>query len=173
MALLRFLLGLAFAIAVHAAGLRWLARFAQVVDPILILVLYHSLRSRPGWDVLGGAVAGLAHDALAGGIFGQFGFVDTVVAALCARLRQSLVIQRSERLGVLFALLALVQEAVLALLRFLLLPGVELTPPWAVLAKMLTTGVLGVAVLVVATRWRSRVAGWRETRRRRLTIEAR
>lgn len=173
MPLLRFLVGLAFAIAVHAAGLRWFDRFAQIFDPVLILVLHHSLRSRPGWDVLGGSTAGLAYDALSGGIYGQYGFANTVIAALCARLRQSLVIQRPERLGVLFALLALVQETTLAAVRFLLLPGVELTPPWAVVAKMVTTGVLGVLVVVVAGRWNRRVAGWRETRSRKLTIEAR
>ncbi len=70
MPLLRFLVGLAFAIAVHAAGLRWFDRFAQIFDPVLILVLHHSLRSRPGWDVLGGSTAGLAYGALSGGIDG-------------------------------------------------------------------------------------------------------
>lgn len=173
MPFLRFLLGLALALAVHAFGQRFFGAFAQLVDPVLILVLYHSLRSRRGWDILGGSAAGLAYDAVTGGIYGQYGLVDTVVAAVCARLRQQLVLQRPGRLGVLFALLALVQQTVLAAVRFLVLAGAEQAPLWSVMAKMATTGVLGVAVFVIGSRLRRRAVRWREVRRRKLTIETR
>ncbi|RMH21848.1 MAG: rod shape-determining protein MreD [Acidobacteria bacterium] len=173
MHLLRFGLGLAAAVAAQVLGLRGLPSFSLWVDPILILVLYHSLASRPGWDILGGAVAGLVRDALGGGAYGQFGFSNTVVAYVTARLRQQLVIQRPWRLAVLFALLALVQQTVLAAVQFLLVADAELVPPWSVLAKSASTGLLGSLVYVVATRLRAEGGRWRERRRRRLTIGTR
>ncbi len=173
MSLLRFVLGLASALAIAAVGQRWIPRFNQVCDPILIFVIYHSLWSRPGRDIIGGSVAGLTHDALTGGMYGQLGFVNTVVAFFCAQLRQRLVIQRPDRLAICFALVALVQQAVLAVLRFLFLASAELVPVWSVVIKMGTTGILGVGVFVLGARFRQRALQWRDVRRRKLTIETR
>ena len=173
MSVLRYLLGLALALVVAAAGQQWIARFNQICDPVLIFVIFHSLWSRRGRDIVGGSVAGLAHDALTGGPYGQLGFVNTVVAFVCAQLRQRLVIQRPGRLVVFFALVALVQQAVLAVLRFLFLANAELVPVWSVVAKMATTGILGVGVFMLSTRFRRKAQRWREVRRRKLTLEAR
>lgn len=173
MGLLRYLLALAFAAAVHLLGVRASPLAPLVVDPILILVLYHSLVSRRGPDLVGGAVAGLVHDALTGGVYGQLGFVDTVTAYVCARSRQHLVILRPWRLGIVFAMLALLQQTLLAAVRLLLLDGVELMPPWSVPVKMVTTGVLGAAVFVIAGRLEGRAQRRRTRRSRKPTMDTR
>jgi|GEM_PF-6335003 len=156
MRLIRYLLALACAAALHLALLRVSPTMPQVIDEILILVLYHSQASRRGWDILGGATAGMVHDALTGGIYGQLGLVDTVTAFVCARSRQHLVIRRPWRLGLFFALMALFQQTLLAAVRLLLLDGVNLAPLWSVAAKMLTTGMFGAVVFWAAGRLRAR-----------------
>lgn len=156
MRLLRFALALATAATIHLAGLALSPVVPLMVDPILIFVLYHSLASGPGWDIVGGAGAGLGHDALTGGVFGQLGLVDTVTAYVCARLRRHLVILRPWRLGLFFGLLALLQQTLLALVRFVLLNGVELVPIWSVAAKMVTTGVFGAFIFTLASRLKNR-----------------
>jgi rod shape-determining protein MreD len=149
MRLLRFLLALAAVALVHIAGVRLSPVVPLLVDPILVLILYHSLVSPRGWDIVGASVAGLVHDALTGGVYGQLGLVDTITAYVCSRSRRHLVLLRSWRLGLFFSLLALLQQMLLAAVRFLLLDGVEMMPWWSVAAKMVTTGVLGALAFII------------------------
>lgn len=172
MRLLRYLLALSFATAAHLLSVQVSPLLPLVFDPILILVLYHSVVSRRGPDILGGAAAGLVHDALTGGVYGQLGFVDTVTAYVCSRLRQHLVILSPWRLGLFFALMALLQQTLLAAIRLLLLDGVEQMPPWSVAAKMVTTGILGAAAFVTAGRIEDR-GNRRARRHRKPTIDTR
>ena len=172
MRLLRYLLGLAAAAAAHLAGLEISPLVPLMVDPILVFVLYHSLASGRGWDIVGGAGAGLAHDALTGGLYGQLGLVDTIIAFVCARLRRHLVILRPWRLGLFFGLLALMQQTLLALVRFVFLDVAELVPVWSVVAKVASTGFLGALVFTLVGRVRDR-GNRRRRRRRKPTIDPR
>lgn len=172
MRLLKYLLGLALAVAIHLVGVRISPLVPLVLDPILILVLYHSLVSRRGPDIVGAAVAGLVHDALTGGVYGQLGFVDTVTAYVCSRSRRHLVILQPWRLGLFFALMALLQQTVLAAIRLLLLGGVEQLPPWSVAAKMATTGIFGALAFVAAGRVEGR-SRRRPPRLKKPTIDTR
>lgn len=169
----RYLLGLLGAAAIWALGQRLSSGFGQLADPFLVLVVYHGLVSRPASAMVGGTAAGLVHDTLSGGIFGQLGLVDTLVAYGCSRLRRHLVWQRRGGIAVVFALMALTQRALLAAVQFLLVADAEMMPPWAVLATVATTGVLGAAVFTVGGRLRARAKRRREARNRKLTLETR
>ena len=118
----------------------------------------------------GGATAGLARDALSGGLYGLNGFADTLVAYLAARLRERLVIQKPLEAGLLFALAAAAQLAVLATLQFLLVSGAELPGLGTLAARMVTCGVLGPLLLLLDRRLRAAAGRWREQRRRRLKM---
>lgn len=169
---LRFLLGLAVATALHAVGMRLLPGYSLYVDVFLVLVVYHGLTATPAWGILGASIAGLVADALTGGPYGLYGFANTVVAYTEARLQQRLMLQQVFRLGLLFALVAAFQQAILAVLQRLVVHGAEAPGPGEMLAKMVSTGFLGMAVVMIATRVRTATRRWRLARSRRLTIEA-
>lgn len=171
MAFLRYLLGLLAATAVYTIGQKIHPEAGLVLDPFLILVVYHGLATRPGWDSLGGATAGLVHDALTGGAFGVFGFADTVVAYTAGRLRGQLVLQRAWRIAVFFGLMALAQRTLVTLLLFLFATDAEIAPPWSALVIAIATAVLGAWVFAFARRLRARTTSWRTRRARKLTIE--
>ena len=170
MKLLRFVVGLVCATLLQALGLRVSSHFFLAVDPFLILVVYHSLDSTPAWSSIGGSIAGLAQDALSGGLYGLHGFANTLVAYASSRLRQRLVIQQSRQVGLLFVLAAAVQLAVLAVLQFLLVGGAELPGLGTMIARMASSGIAGAALFVLADRSRQWHGRWRARRRRRLKI---
>ena len=170
MKFLRFLAGLVLATLLQALGLRFFSHFSLVVDPFLILVVYHSLDSTPAWSSISGSVAGLAHDALSGGLYGLHGFANTLVGHASSRLQQRLVIQQPAQVGLLFVLAVAFQVAILASLQFLLVSGAELPGLRTMVARMVSSGFAGVALFVLAgmiREWRGR---WRARRRRRLRI---
>ncbi len=171
MRFLRFAVGLVCATVVEVLGLHFFASFSLVVDPFLILVVYTSLDSGPAGSIVGGSAAGLSHDALSGGLYGLHGFANTLVGWVSARLKQHMVIQRPGQVGLLFALAAGLQQALLAVLQFLMVPGAELPGPGATAAKIATTGVVGVGLYIAAGRFRGGLREWRTRRSRRLTIE--
>ena len=170
MKLLWFFLGLAAAAALHALASRLAVGFPAAVDLFLVLAVYNSLSSPLAWSTAGGAAAGLARDALSGGLYGLNGFADTLVAYLAARLRERLVIQKPLEAGLLFALAAAAQLAVLATLQFLLVSGAELPGLGTLAARMVTCGVLGPLLLLLDRRLRAAAGRWREQRRRRLKM---
>jgi len=170
--LLYFLLGLVCATALHAAGSHFFAAFPAVCDPFLVLAVLATLRGSLAGATVGGSVAGLARDALSGGVYGLHGFADTLVAHVAARLQQRLVIQRPLQLAALLAVATALQVAVLALLQRLVLPGGELPDAGLAVVRMATSALLGILAFVLAGRARSSAERWREQRRRRLTMGA-
>ena len=170
MKLLRFIVGLVCATLLQVLGLRLSSHFSLAVDPFLILVIYHSLDSTPAWSSVGGSTAGLAHDALSGGLYGLHGFADTLVAYVSSRLQQRLVIQQPPQVGLLFVLAAALQLAILAVLQFLLVGGAELPGLGTMTARMASSGIAGAALYVLADKIRQWNRRWRARRRRRLKI---
>ena len=170
MKLLRFVVGLVCATLLQALGLRFFSHFSLVIDPFLVLVVYHSLDSTPAWSSIGGSVAGLAQDALSGGLYGLHGFANTLVGYASARLQQRLVIQQPAQVGLLFLLAAAFQLAVLASLQFLLVSDAELPDLGTMTARMISSGVVGAALFVLARKSRDWGARWRARRRRRVKI---
>ena len=170
MKLLRFAIGLVCATLLQALGLRLSSHFFLAVDPFLILVVYHSLDSTPAWSSIGGSTAGLAQDALSGGLYGLHGFADTLVAYTSSRLQQRLVIQQPPQVGLLFVLAAALQLAILATLQFLLVGGAELPGLGMMIARMASSGIIGTALFIFAGKARQWERNWSARRRRRLKI---
>ncbi len=170
MKLLRFIVGLVLAVVLQALGLRLFDNFALGFDPFLILVVYHSLDGSPAWSSISGSVAGLAQDALSGGLFGLHGFANTLVAFASCRLRQRLVIQQSSQVGLLFVLSAALQLAILATLQFLLVSSAELPGLGSMAARLASSGVAGAFLYVMAGKAREWHYQWRARRGTRLKL---
>ncbi len=170
MKLLRFIVGLILAVLVQSAGLRLFAHFGVAFDPFLILIVYHSLDSSPAWSSIGGSAAGLAQDALSGGLYGLHGFANTLVAYAASRFRQRLVIQQPTQVGLLFVLSAALQLAILASLQFLIVSGAELPGLGSMAARMLTSGLAGALLFILAGRGREWHQQWRARRSGRLKL---
>lgn len=143
---LSFVLALALAAGLHLAGLVLVPGFPLAVDLTLVVVVLFARDGRVTAATVGGSVAGLVADALAGGPFGLHGFADTLVGYTAARVAQQLVVQRSSGVVLVFTLASTLQQALLAALAVLLLPAAELpAAPWMV-AKAATTGVIGLVL---------------------------
>ncbi len=171
MKLLWFFLGLAAAAALHALASRLAVGFPAAVDLFLVLAVYNSLSSPLAWSTAGGAAAGLVRDALSGGLYGLNGFADTLVAYVSARLQERLVIQKPLEVGLLFALAAAAQLAVLATLQFLLVSGAELPGLGTLAARMASAAILGPALMMMVDRVGAATERRRDRRRRRLKLE--
>lgn len=167
----RFLLGLLVATACQVLGQKIFPQFFELVDLFLVLVVYNALVVGPVGSMTGGSVAGLAHDALTGGLYGLSGFADTFVGWAAARLRQRLVIRQPPQVAMLFALAAAVQQLAVVVVTVLMLPDADFPSPTAMLIRMATTAVLGTLVFVVAARSRLYIARWKKNRHKRLRID--
>jgi rod shape-determining protein MreD len=167
---LKFLAALTVALLVHLVGVRLWPAFPRVVDVFLVVVVLHALdgESLPG--MLGGLAAGLVNDALSGGLYGLYGFADTLVGYGTARIAQRLVIQRSAGVLGIVAFAAAAQQAVLVVLAFLLQTDPGLPQPGWVAARAAVCGAVGMACHVAGRRWRRAVESRRRGRMRKLRI---
>ncbi len=170
MKLLRFVIGLICAVLIQTLGLQLFSHFALAFDPFLILVVYHSLDGSTAWSSIGGSTAGLAQDALSGGPYGLHGFANTLVAFVASRLQQRLVIQQPSQVGLLFVLSAALQMAILASLQFLIVSGAELPGLGSMAARLVSSGIVGAMLFLLAGRVRAWDKDWRARRRTRLKL---
>ncbi|MEL7058724.1 MAG: rod shape-determining protein MreD [Acidobacteriota bacterium] len=167
---LRFALALVGAAALHVATHWAMPSVASWIGPFLILSASVGLRATPAMAALGGSVAGLAHDALTGGPFGLFGFADTAVAYLVARVEQRVVVQQALQVALLFALAAALEGALVALVQFAVVASDQLPSPVASAARVATTALAGAALFTLGGRLRAAESERRERRRRRLRL---
>jgi rod shape-determining protein MreD len=159
---LKLIATIALAALVHFIGVRLWPDFVRAVDVFLVVVALHGLRGNSLSGLLVGLLVGLLQDTLTSGPFGLFGFADTIIGYVAARLAQRLVIQRPTGVLALVSFAAVLQQAITVGLAFLLLPAPEMpSPVWAVI-RAGVCGVLGMAIYIVAGRWRNSS----ETRRR-------
>ena len=129
MRLVKLLAGIALALAVHLVGTRLAPGFSRWVDVFLVAIVLHALSGNSLSALLLGLAVGLLEDSLANGPLGLFGFADTLVAYGTARLVQRLVIQRATGVLLVVSFASLLQQAILVLLAFMLLPNPSLTAP--------------------------------------------
>lgn len=160
MPLVKLIAALAVAVAVQVLGLKIHGGFMRVTDPLLIVAVFVSLKGRPVAAMFAGSLCGLASDALAGGSFGLHGFANTLTAFLGARLGQRLMAQQPFQVMLLFMLAAVVQQALVTFAGFLLVAGSELPVLWEAVARMVSTGLGGLAVFLAARR----LGNWTQTR---------
>ncbi|HEX5758399.1 MAG TPA: rod shape-determining protein MreD [Thermoanaerobaculia bacterium] len=167
----RFFAALGVALLVHLVGARLWAGFPGYVDLFLVVVVLHALDGESLPAMFAGLAAGLLHDALSGGLYGLYGFADTLVGYGTARVAQRLVIQRSTGVFGVAAFAAAVQQAVLVLLAFMLHGAPALPPPAAVAIRAALCGAVAMASYLLMGHWRSGVETRRRGRMKRLRLE--
>ncbi len=167
---LKFLAALAAALLVHLLGVRLWPDFPRVLDLFLVVVVLHALDGESLPALLGGLAAGLLHDALSGGLYGLYGFADTLVGYGTARLAQRLVIQRSTGVLGVVAFATAAQQAVLVVLAFLLQSDPGLPQAGWVAVRAGACGVVGMAAHLAIRRWRRGVDSRRRGKMHRLRI---
>lgn len=168
---LKLFAAVALAVLVHFVGMSVSPLFGRVVDVFLVVVALHGLGGNSLSALLVGLLVGLLHDTLTGGPFGLFGFADTIVGYVTARLAQRLVIQRATGVLAVVALAAALQQAIVVGLAFLLLPTPELPSPLWVAVQAGACGVLGLVVYIATGHWRRTADARRRGRMSRLRLE--
>lgn len=169
---LRFLAVLLVVVGLHTLAARLAPWFPSAVDLFLLLTIFNSLGRSPAWSCLAGSAAGLAADGLSGGLFGLYGFANTLTAWVAAQVQQRIVLQQPFTVGLLMSAATAFQMTTLAVLYSLLLLGSEGPSPGFMLIRMLTSGILGAALFVTVRRLERIEKKWREQRGRRLRIES-
>ena len=163
-----FFAGLAAAVVVHFAGVRLIGNFSSFIDVFLIVALFNALGGSPLAGLLGGLVTGWFADVMTGGLYGAYGFCNTLVGYGAAVAAQRLVIQKPGSVFLLFSLAAAVQQLLLVALAQLLQPGAARPQPVWLVVLFMTVGAIGMAGRALrgqSLRWRSL---WRRNRTARL-----
>lgn len=167
---LKLLAAIALAALVHFVGMSLWPGFARSVDVFLVVVALHGLGGNSLSALLVGLVAGLLQDTLTSGPFGLFGFADTIVGYVTARLAQRLVIQRPTGVLGVVSFASALQQAVAVVLTLVLLPSPELPSPLWVAVRAGACGVLGMAIHVAMSNWRRSSESRRRGRMNRLRM---
>jgi rod shape-determining protein MreD len=161
----------ALAILAHFVGMALVPGAARLVDFPLVVVVLYALAGRSLPALLLGLAVGLFFDSLANGPFGLFGFADTIVGYAAARLAQRLVIQRPTGVLAVVAFASALQQAIVVVLTYLLLPVAAPSEPlWIVLARCASTGLVGMVVYVALIQGRRAVDARRRGRLSRLRM---
>ena len=152
---LKLFAAIALAALAHFIGVRLWPDFARAVDIFLVVAALYGLRGNSLSGLLVGLVVGLLQDTLTSGLFGLFGFADTIIGYITARLAQRLVIQRATGVLALVSFASALQQAIILGLAFLLLPAAPpFSPVWAVV-RAAACGVLGMVLYMAGGRWRN------------------
>ena len=167
---LKLLAAIALAALVHFVGMSLWPGFGRTVDVFLVVVVLHGLGGNSFSALVVGLIAGLLQDTLTSGPFGLFGFADTIVGYVTARLAQRLVIQRPTGVLAVVGFASALQQAVVVVLTLVLLPSPELPSPLWVAVRAGATGVLGLAVYVAMGNWRRSSEARRRGRMNRLRM---
>jgi rod shape-determining protein MreD len=167
---LKLLAAIALAALVHFVGMSISPLFGRVVDVFLVVVTLHGLNGSSLSALLVGLLVGLLQDSLTSGPFGLFGFADTIIGYVTARLAQRLVIQRATGVLGVVSFASVLQQALVTGLAVLLLPAPELPNPIWAAVRAGACGLLGMAVYVATSRWRRSSEARRRGRMSRLRL---
>ena len=159
---LKLLAAVVLAALVHFVGVRLWPDFARAIDVFLVVVALYGLEASSLSALLVGMLVGLVQDIPTNMPFGVFGFADTIIGYVTARLAQRLVIQRPTGVLALVGFASALQQAIVFGLAFVLLPSPETPSPVWTAIRAAACGVLGMAVYVVGGSWHRSA----ETRRR-------
>jgi len=167
----KLIAGLAAGLLAHLVGSHLFPDFPRLMDVFLVVVALHALSGNSLSGLLVGMTVGLLHDTLTGGLYGLYGFADTIIGYGTARLAQRLVIQRATGVFVVVGLASLLQQVLLVGLTFLLLPD----PAWPPLlwagARVLACGFVGMVVYAAAGSFASNYESRRRNRMSRLRLD--
>lgn len=165
------LIGVALAFLGHLLLLRISSDSARWVDLFTVVIVLNALSGGPAGAMVGGSLAGLAEDAVAGLVYGLHGFAGTLAGFLVQQGSRLLTVQHGLMVAGLAALAVLAQEVVIAVLvRVLLAEALAPEPVW-VLTRAATTGLLAGVIFTASRRSVGRFSVWRRSRRRRVSID--
>ena len=154
MRVVRFVIALLLALAVHGLGTWMLPELPRFLDLFLVLTVLNALSGSTLGGLLGGTVAGLSHDALSGRLFGLHGFADTITGYAVARAAQRLDLAGPGAVLVTVALATLFEETVFVLVAVLFTDPEPPDPIWVVV-QALANAAAGTILYLVAGRARS------------------
>lgn len=167
MTFVRFLVALLGAYLVHLVGVTASPAFPRIIDPFLLVVVWYSMRTGPLGAELIGTATGLLQDSLSGGLFGLFAFADTLVGYGVALAAQRVVVGQQAARVLIFAAAAALQQLVLVvLLRSLVGNAAPMPSVGSVIGKLITTALLGAALISMESRARTQWSSWQRRRSR-------
>jgi rod shape-determining protein MreD len=157
------LLGIMLALALQTTVAPFLLAGGVGVDLVLVVVVWTALQFGPAIGLLSGATAGLAQDALSGGIIGVGGLSKTLVGFIAGVIGSQFIVTNAlPRFFVLFAGAAL--HGVVFLGLYSIIDRRGFVVPWrSALIQALLTAVVGIVLMMAA----STLPGMRERRRLR------
>lgn len=168
MRLVRFLAGLLVAAVVHFIGVRLFDNFSSAIDVFLVVALFNALGGSPLVGLLGGLATGWCADVMTGGLYGVYGFCNTLVGYGAAVAAQRLVIEKTGGVFLLFSLGAAVQQLLLVALLRLLRPDAALPGAAWLLVLLATVGASGATGFLLRNRLGRMRSAWRRNRSARL-----
>lgn len=168
---LKLAAALGTALVAHLLLIAVVPPVARLVDPFLLAFVYAALPGRVGWAAIAGAVLGLAHDALSGGLYGLHGFAGTAVAVVMARTARLLDLHKGYYVALFFACAVVLEQLVLeGLLLFLVQRSVPFELPELALRAAIAAP-LGALLVVVCARLGEWMRGLRHRRRAEILLE--
>ncbi|MFN8060560.1 MAG: rod shape-determining protein MreD [Vicinamibacterales bacterium] len=160
--------GLAIAVVVAMqTTVGYLLGASAVVNLVLVVVIFASLLLGPVWGLFTGSAAGLAQDALSGGVLGVGGFASSVVGFLCGVAGSQFIVTNFATRLVVFVLGSIVYSGCYLGLYRLIEPKVLPTSPVPVFVQTAVNGVLGAVAFQLVEWWPDAM------RRRRLRMGVR
>jgi rod shape-determining protein MreD len=147
---LRFSAALAAVVLVHLAGSWAWSEFPRALDLFVVLVVANAREGRSLRGLVGGMVAGLAHDVLSGGPYGLFGIADTILGYFTARAAQRVIIERASMVLLVVAAATLAQQAILMALQATVMEQAEPPAPLWWGGKAAATGLVAFGLDVGA-----------------------
>lgn len=139
-------LALQTTVAFSLMGLR------PAVDLVLVVVIYVALGSGPAGGLLVGSVAGLAQDALSGGVVGVCGLAKCVVGFLAGILGTQFIVVNAVPRFVVFFLGSLLHSALFLGLYQVIDPGAFGRPYTTALSQALVNSIVGIFAFHVVER---------------------
>lgn len=130
----------------HAMGNR------SAIDLVTVTVIYFALGSGPAAGILIGSAAGLAQDALSGGVLGVNGFASCLVAFAAGAIGAQFIVANMLPRFVVFVAGSAAQAACVIGLYALITPQGVAASPATVAAQSLFNGVAGVLAFYVVER---------------------
>jgi rod shape-determining protein MreD len=168
---LRFLAALVAALIAHLLLVALVPPAAQLIDPFLPAIVFTAMTARPGAAAAGGAVIGLVHDALSGGLYGMHGFTGTLVGFVMARTARLVDLQKTYYIGLYFACAVLLQQLVLQGLMVLLMQRPELLSLLDLALRVALGGPAGALLVAGCARLGETLRSWKSRRRAEIFLE--
>jgi rod shape-determining protein MreD len=168
---LKFAAALVLALLTHLLMVALVPPSARVLDPFLIATAYLAMTARPGGAAAQGAMIGLLHDGLSGGLYGLHGFAATLVGFVMARTVRLVDLHKSYYVALYFGCAVLLQQLVVQGLLLLLTQEPEPVGPLELALRVALAAPAGALVVVAVQHAAESWRGWRARRRAEVFLD--